>query len=660
MRTLRSRHARNRLYIMADGKCQICKEQLGDDWQVDHKIPYWFCKKTELANLQAVCKHCNLIKGGKMLRKHQVQLGQLLDQRINDYKATGILNDKLVIEVFPGGGKSTHPIIATKKLKDAGIIDKVCWVVPRASLKNQGAEEFIKPYFKTDFPHNLEIRETENTNDNNPTRGSDGYITTYQALVSAYSNNKLDENCHQYEFRKHKYLIILDECQHICKDKYLDKTGYSYYQAVRSLFEKAKFKICNSGTLFRHEQEKIAFIEYDEVKENGKISYEPQVDIKYTYNDAIEDKAIIPVYFTEGKPAKIAYTKNGQDVHKSVFETNTDLAVALDSEYAMQLLDEGTRTWQDDKQRVNQRSKLIIIGADQKSCRQYNEFLTKKGLLTCLAISDEGQQAQQNVKNFRTDSKCNVLITCQMAYEGLDCKEATHLIVLTKIRSIPWLIQMFTRVMRYDKDNTLPWDKQYAVAFIPNDPAMKEALKHINALERPILKEEEEDILDLIEMSKEPCDYPISVIENKSSKLGEIWQSDLHGEELNSSLRAKIHVVQSRYNLHGPEINFYKMLRDQGMLAVLENVVSLESVGSANQSLTLREREKKLRDDIENLTRKLDYRFGEDYGTWNKKTFNAFRKKGRKEMTVEELQQVLQWVKEEAKREAKKRGLIKK
>lgn len=588
-----------------------------------------------------------------MLRKHQKDLIELLKKEIIIYKKTGKFKKKIIIDVFPGGGKSILAIIATKMLKDAGIIDKVCWVVPRILLKNQGSEEFLKNSFKSDFPHDLEIRETETINDVDPTRGSDGYITTYQALSSAKSNNSQINNNNINEFKQKKYLLFLDEIQHIAENN-KDKTGYSFYQAINPLAENAAVIIGVSGTLFRHEQDRIAFVDYDE-KTN-----KPFIDIIYNHDDAIKDKAIIPIYFDNGKPSKIEYEKNGKKFSKSKFETNTDLGVAIDSGYGQQLLMEGVNLWQDYKLKSDIRSKLIILGYDQNHCRKILKDIENIGLNGCLAISDEGSQAQRNIKLFRTINKHDILITCQMAYEGLDCKQATHLIALTKIRSIPWLIQALTRIMRFDPNSHLPWEEQQCFAIIPNDEDMIEALKYIKAKPTTYIKNDALEFLDSIKRLEPLPVSNLNFIENKKSDLDCLYQSDLNGQEIPSILSKKIKLFRDKNNLRDKDLVVYNMLKNSNMLSILDQFYCIEEIQKPEIVVkkTIREMEKEERDNIQNLTNKLDYKFNFDHGTWNKKAFNRFRNKKRKDMTLVELQEVRNWLKEEAIKEAKIMGMI--
>ena len=110
-----------------------------------------------------------------MLRKHQTEFELITDDQIN---GSGV---KVVdIIATPGAGKSSIPIQATRLIK-AGLADAILWVVPRSALQNQGERGFFDPFFMEMFNHNSMIRAS--TNDRNPCRGTDGFVTTYQAVA---------------------------------------------------------------------------------------------------------------------------------------------------------------------------------------------------------------------------------------------------------------------------------------------------------------------------------------------------------------------------------------------------------------------------------------------------------------------------------------------
>ncbi len=597
-----------------------------------------------------------------MLRKHQRELGELLDKIIDEYKTTGKLPKKSIFSsIFPGGGKSVLPIIALQKLSEAGIVDKVCWVVPRSSLKIQGAQEFAKGYLKSLFPHNLEIRELERVNDVNPTRGGNGFITTYQALVAARNNNKGRQNNNEYEFDNCKYLLVLDEFHHVSKNAH-DEEERGYYEAVKPLYDRAAFVLGMTGTIKRHDEEETAFVEYKENESTGNKA--PVLDLEYTYDDALNEKAIIPLYCNKAETLSVKYERNGEKVDKTSIENKTDLSVAIDSEIGKNILKAGITHWMDYKANANPRSKLIIIGHSQKHCKDLaTEVFSIKPTGTVLAISDE-KNAHENIKTFRTKPGCEILITCQMAYEGLDCKEATHLIILTRIRSIPWLIQALTRIMRYDKDG-IEYKKQNAFAFAPDDKEMSNAIKYVGGYDISLPIDQEDELTELLGQLENDEDggdnNEPTVIENKSSAIRGYQQADAMGNELGSDLMVKVQMFMSKNKIRDvPEIKVYETLRAANALGGLGEFISVEEEvlkqkNSDDIDLTIREKEAILRKKIQRKASLLDRKFYEKDGFWNKKIFNAFRGKNRKDMILDELQKCYRWLLNEAKNEAKQR-----
>ena len=54
----------------------------------------------------------------------------------------------ILAAVTPGGGKSLLPVIAAARLIEAGVVDRVCWIVPRDSLRLQAEEAFADPAWR--------------------------------------------------------------------------------------------------------------------------------------------------------------------------------------------------------------------------------------------------------------------------------------------------------------------------------------------------------------------------------------------------------------------------------------------------------------------------------------------------------------------------------
>jgi len=111
------------------------------------------------------------------LRAHQVDMINIVDGII---KGSTVKN--IICKITTGAGKSIIPIIAGR-LITAGLADAICWICPRMSLQNQAERNYIDPFFRKLLAHKLVIRAS--TNDNNPCRGTNGFVTTYPEVTAS-------------------------------------------------------------------------------------------------------------------------------------------------------------------------------------------------------------------------------------------------------------------------------------------------------------------------------------------------------------------------------------------------------------------------------------------------------------------------------------------
>src|SRR4051812_27859899 len=136
------------------------------------------------------------------LRTHQ----QALDTIVRAIATGASPVRDILAAVTPGGGKSLLPVIAAARLIAAGVVDRVCWIVPRDSLRLQAEEAFADPVWRAALGHSVSVRAAENAPD--PCRGLRGYVTTYQGVAAA-------PGLHLAEFRRHRYLVVVDEVHHL-------------------------------------------------------------------------------------------------------------------------------------------------------------------------------------------------------------------------------------------------------------------------------------------------------------------------------------------------------------------------------------------------------------------------------------------------------------
>ena len=155
--------------------------------------------------------------------------------------------EDVVISAVTGSGKTACAWIALSMLTNAGKVTKVCYITPRENLKTQTAESALRGIEIAGKRIRFQVNEASNEID--PSRGLDGYVTTYQALTSDRSQ------INALEFERHPYLLVLDECHHAA-------LGSTTERALQPLVELAAGRLFMSGTLERGDNRPIAFLPY--------------------------------------------------------------------------------------------------------------------------------------------------------------------------------------------------------------------------------------------------------------------------------------------------------------------------------------------------------------------------------------------------------------
>jgi superfamily II DNA or RNA helicase len=383
------------------------------------------------------------------LRKHQREIVEVCREILSGKPIT-----EIILSVTPGGGKSFVPVIIAENLIPA-VAEKICWVVPRNSLKYQGEGEFCDPRWRTA----KRIRAADNGED--LSRGLAGYVTTYQAVGQ-------NPECHAAEFGRHKYILFLDEFHHVAYDSV-------WHHALKPLVynENTVLVIKASGTLSRGDGEWIAFLKYDALGNINLTNDEHRRVITYSRSAAIVDGAILPVEF-ELVDGEAEWEE--QDGHHSTSalsgeESAKALFTALRTEFANHLLEAAFEEYFKIKKEYSN-AKILIVAPNIKIAKAYYDYVYVRGQNPRIATSEDTPQARKNIKDFK-GTVCDVLVTVAMAYEGLNVPEISVICCLSHIRSVPWLEQCFARA------NRIACGKDRAIVIAPADWSFKKAVRMI-------------------------------------------------------------------------------------------------------------------------------------------------------------------------------------
>ena len=241
----------------------------------------------------------HLLSSSRPLRTHQAQIAAVVHAIAGGQGPD--LTD-ILAAVTPGGGKSLLPVIAAQGLLAADVVERVCWVVPRDSLRQQAEEAFADPAWRCALGHAVSVRAADNAPD--PSRGLQGYITTYQSVAAA-------PDLHLAEFRRHRTLLVLDEVHHLpaltdmAPDPLADPAepdlAASWSRALLPLLDTARLRLLLSGTLQRADGRSILWLPY----RTGPQVKTREVDLAapgwavvgYSRAQALAERAVLPVLF---------------------------------------------------------------------------------------------------------------------------------------------------------------------------------------------------------------------------------------------------------------------------------------------------------------------------------------------------------------------------
>lgn len=430
---------------------------------------------------------------------------------------TVLLPEFIGNHVCPGGGKSLLPVISAHWfIGKSDVAEKLCWVVPNGSLREQALSAFARDSLGVQlYGHSLEI--VASINNQNPSKGLAGYVTTYQSLLRDSSG------INRAEFEKYRYILILDEAHHCALNG-------AWHKAVEPLVERAVLTQLMTGTIDRGDRSPIYAFPYGFDNKVNKDENDPDFRwISYPVSSATRERAIIQVSLNGREAAAKWYDKEGVIQEAEKLGANRDaLMTALRTEYASALLNDCAQHWLQHRKK-NTRSKLLVVCSDVEQARLMLVILRRLSIV-CDIATYKDDEADQVIKTFRETDSLQALVTVYKAYEGLDVRAIDHIACLTHIRSRPWIEQMIARGWRYDP-LAGEWDTQRCYIYAPYDDAF---LKCIKAIE----DEQQEAVRSMREVmhgsdnppGRDDPPLPPAEIAPITSKATESWSGRLHGE----------------------------------------------------------------------------------------------------------------------------------
>lgn len=367
----------------------------------------------------------------------------------------------------PGAGKTLSIAIMAHELLDAHLIKGGLIVEPRDALRTQirnGFTDQSRGLFRGVVSDMRKYRDGQLS-----LLAKSGLVTTYQAIAKPENFSFFQRllSCGQMA-------LVLDEAHHLCEAPVDPKndSGGKWWRSIRPLWEAAKYRIALTGSPDRNHGERVPVFLY------GDSDRLPIFDASYSRRDALREKAILPVMFKR-LDGNATYEFKGRihqvDLSTTKRESRRQALRALLSApgYRDKVTIRCLREFIDYR-RDHYMSRAIVICDKQSTAVHLGKLIEKTlGLRVAVAISDEGEDGKRALRMFRDYESYDVLVTVAMAHEGLDVPAVSHLICLTNVRSEPWIVQAFGRATRMNYRAGLPWERQQAFIYVPDDEDMR-------------------------------------------------------------------------------------------------------------------------------------------------------------------------------------------
>lgn len=298
--------------------------------------------------------------------------------------------------ITTGGGKTQFGLKVAHDSLRRGESKQVLVIVPTAHLRAQwmSSANGVGIQLQTDF-----------RNDHGRIgRDFHGTVVTY-ALV--YMNPEVYRAlCRDDTF------VLMDEPHHL-------GGNLGWPSAARHGFEPAKARLLLSGTPWRHDNEPIPFVRYDENDESV-------ADFKYSYGEALEDGVVRYVLFPsyEGEMTWVSgaeeFTKTFADPVPER-ERSRLLSTALDvnGEWLPRVIEEANEELQNIRRHHYAQAGALITCKDQRHAKAVTRLIQKRlGIQPEIAVSEDPEASQVIARFARSDAPW--LVSVQMVTEGVD------------------------------------------------------------------------------------------------------------------------------------------------------------------------------------------------------------------------------------------------
>lgn len=471
-----------RAYELQDCRCNLCSRAIPFDlMHGDHIVPWSQGGPTTLANLQALCGSCNLRKGsqpqevaeahfsverlapgGGELRRWQAQAMPIVLDAIE--------KEPVLIEACPGAGKTRFGLEVAYRLVVAGEISRVIVVVPTLAIADEWQQSSSAA---TSRSPKLPLRSQRDWRSVDPV-GEEwlGAIITYQSLFAStemFLAHATDPG--------QTTLVIFDEVHHA-------GSGAAWGIAAQEAFAASAAAILSmSGTPFRTDRDPIIFVPSE--GGNARPHY------RYSYDQAILDRACRPVQFVEARGETTFRTEDNQ-IHSVTFDEEAltrvgeqrRLRAALEwigrGSIAEKMLVDANQYLIELRRSGDSDAAGLVVCIDCDHVAKVADHMAAslgrvRPVVACSRLLDENDPDPANAIRLFRRSHDPWIVAVNMVSEGVDIPRLRVVVYLTNRLTLLSFRQIVGRVVRTDPANV----DDHGRVYVPADPRLLEMSKHV-------------------------------------------------------------------------------------------------------------------------------------------------------------------------------------
>jgi superfamily II DNA or RNA helicase len=360
------------------------------------------------------------------------------------------MDKHFLLDATPGSGKTIFAAFAALHLFEHGQIDFVLIVVPTTAIKGDRDAGFLGDWNKAGIQITRVLKDGKDA-----PREYRGAVITFQQLPNLISTFET------WVRKGMRLFSIFDELHHASEDN-------SWGSATETLGRISVRILGMTGTCFRGDQRRIAFVKYDA---NGKAI----ADYSYSYRQAVTDRVCRKVEFvTDDSITEFMLNDENHSVRISEAETQDQLSGATrtvfrsDHDFLPRVMEKADdcldqyRTWDRDA------GGLVVCRPgkddnDERHLHYISDLMGKSiGEMPEIIFHDDKDDPNAKIERFRKSDQ-RWISAVRKITEGVDIKRLRVLIMATRPTTELLFRQIVGRVVRVD-DETRPGDATVFIA----------------------------------------------------------------------------------------------------------------------------------------------------------------------------------------------------